>query len=69
MKLIPLEQEDDSQYAVVECFVVISLAVKSSCLAKVVFGFCLSGLPPLSLGKGSSGIPYEQIHALFNLLE
>lgn len=28
--------------AVVECEVVISLAVKSSCLAKV--GFCLSGL-------------------------
>ena len=40
--------------AVVECEVVISLAVKSSCLAKVEFGFCLSGLLSLSYGKGSS---------------
>ena len=31
-----------------------SEAVKSSCLAKVVFGFCLSGLLSLSYGKGSS---------------
>ncbi|KAJ0106057.1 hypothetical protein Patl1_19366 [Pistacia atlantica] len=29
-----------------------NLAVKSSCLAKVVFGFCLSGLLSLSYGKG-----------------
>ncbi|KAJ0105242.1 hypothetical protein Patl1_19377 [Pistacia atlantica] len=41
--------------AVVECEVVISLAVKSSCLAKVVFGFCLSGLVSLSYGKGTGG--------------
>ncbi|KAJ0105238.1 hypothetical protein Patl1_19379 [Pistacia atlantica] len=41
--------------AVVECEVVISLAVKSSCLVKVVFGFCLSGLLSLSYGKGTGG--------------
>ncbi|KAJ0049103.1 hypothetical protein Pint_16677 [Pistacia integerrima] len=35
--------------------VVISLAVKSSCLAKVVFGFCLSGLLSLSYSKGTAG--------------
>ncbi|KAJ0048101.1 hypothetical protein Pint_16700 [Pistacia integerrima] len=37
--------------AVVECEVVISLAVESSCLVKVVFGFCLSGLLSLSTAK------------------
>ncbi|KAJ0049537.1 hypothetical protein Pint_16718 [Pistacia integerrima] len=41
--------------AFVECEVVISLAVKSSCIAKVVFGFCLSGLLSLSYGKGTGG--------------
>ncbi|KAJ0049105.1 hypothetical protein Pint_16679 [Pistacia integerrima] len=51
--------------AFVECEVVISLAVKSSCLAKVVFGFCLSGLLSLSYGKGSSETVPDDIRTLF----
>ncbi|KAJ0105434.1 hypothetical protein Patl1_19384 [Pistacia atlantica] len=52
--LLPKDDADERCILDVRA-VVISLAVKSSCLAKVVFGFCLSGLLSLSYGKGTGG--------------
>ncbi|KAJ0048933.1 hypothetical protein Pint_16732 [Pistacia integerrima] len=52
--LLPKDDADEGCILNVRA-VVISLAVKSSCLAKVVFGFCLSGLLSLSYGKGTGG--------------
>ncbi|KAJ0049540.1 hypothetical protein Pint_16714 [Pistacia integerrima] len=54
--LLPKDDADERcAFWMRELVIVISLAVKSSCLAKVVFGFCWSGLLSLIYGKGTGG--------------